>query len=218
MKHLIRSLTAIGLFSAATLISQAQPAPKIATVDMEKLFNNDYRTIEQQAKLKEDEQSAQNQIDQIQKDINTLAAQFKEAQDQSNNPALSADAKAKATADAQAKYKEINDKNQEGQNLVNTVKNAFAARIQSFRTSTMDQISQVVVTVAKRHGANFVIDKSGQNSLGVSPFLYTDPAYDITDEVMAEISKNRPPSSAAPAPAADAAPKITVPGIGAPSK
>ena len=58
---------------------------------------------------------------------------------------------------------------------------------------------------------------------GVSNILYADPTLDITDEVMAEINKDRPataPTPTAPANAAapgEDAPKITVPAI-APNK
>jgi outer membrane protein len=97
----------------------------------------------------------------------------------------------------------------------------------------LEKISKVVVTVAKRHDATLVIDKSGPTLLGVSPVVYFDSGYDITSEVVAEINKDRPANtpaaSATPASAPAAAPatapstgsdmpKITVPGVTAPSK
>ena len=80
---------------------------------------------------------------------------------------------------------------------------------------------------AKRQGATLLLDKSGPTLIGVSNIIYADASYDITDEVLKEINKDRPAAvtaPAAPAPSAPAAsapaadsssdsPKITLPGV-----
>jgi outer membrane protein len=85
----------------------------------------------------------------------------------------------------------------------------------------IEEISKVAVEIAKKKGATFLLDKSGPTLVGVSNILYFDPSLDITDEVMAEINKDRPAVTPTPvsatAPATGDMPKITVPGI-APSK
>ena len=59
--------------------------------------------------------------------------------------------------------------------------------------------------------------------IGVSNFIYIDPSFDITDEVAAEINKDRPanmpaasaaPAASSAAPAAGGTPSISVPGLG----
>ena len=94
----------------------------------------------------------------------------------------------------------------------------------------LEEIAKKVVIVAKNHSATLVLDKSGPTLLGVSPIIYVDPGYDITEEVMAEINKDRPagaptsapasaPSMAAPAPSSsNDSTKIVVPGVTAPAK
>jgi len=75
----------------------------------------------------------------------------------------------------------------------------------------VEEISKIAVDIAKKHGATILLDKSGPTLIGVSNVLYADAAYDITDEVAAEINKSRPATPAA-APAATpsaAAPKAT---------
>ena len=80
---------------------------------------------------------------------------------------------------------------------------------------------------AKRKGATLVIDKSGPTVLGIPAVIYADSAYDITDEAMAEINKDRPaapaaatgtgPAATPPAASTAKAPSVTVPGL-APKK
>jgi outer membrane protein len=83
----------------------------------------------------------------------------------------------------------------------------------------IEEISKTAVEIAKKKGATFLFDKSGPTLVGVSNILFYDPSLDITDEVMAEINKDRPatlpttsPASAS-APTTGDTPKITVPGI-----
>ncbi len=222
MKKLIQTFSALGAFGAASLIAQAQPAPKVAVVDMTKVYASHYETVAFIAKLKADQVKAQAEIDQVRKEGQALVDQYKELDEQAKNPAASADAKAKAQAAAQKKYQEIQTKGDEINNLAKTAQQEFQARIQNFTTKMVEQISRIATEIAKRDGATLLIDKSPQSAQGLPALIYADPSYDITDAVTAEINKNRP-AAAAEAPAAPAAsgtsnaasgsdvPKITVP-------
>ena len=93
------------------------------------------------------------------------------------------------------------------------------------RDLLLEEISKIVTDVGKRRGATLVVDKSGPNLLGVSTVIFSDPAYDVTDEVMKEINKDRPPAPPAgtatpPKPAATSATPstFTVPNVTADPK
>ncbi|MGD1032293.1 MAG: OmpH family outer membrane protein [Opitutaceae bacterium] len=231
MKKPINSLLTLGAFGVATVIAQAQPAPKIVVVDMAKIFENHYETVAETAKLKDATDKAQAQVDQMNKEGDALVAEYKELNDQSQSALATPDAKAKATEDAKKKAAEINQKVADRNKFVTDTRAVLQDRNQKFRASMLEEISKVVVTVAKRHDATLVIDKSGPTLLGIASVVYADPSYDITQEVMDEINKNRPagtpapmaaPSMTAPAMPAPASssdvPKITVPGVTAPAK
>lgn len=222
MKKTIHSLLALVAFGATALIAQAQPAPKILVVDMAKLYDGHYKTEEQNAKLRGDEQKAQEELDKLNKEGNSLVEKYKELVDQSNNPAATAEAKAKAQTESQKLLEEIQRKQREVQSFQTNTRNSLQQRIQTFRSLMVEEISKTAVEIAKRKGATLLVDKSGPTLIGVSNILYADAAYDITDEVNKEVNKDRPasaPAAAATTPAApkaDAstdAPKITVPGV-----
>jgi outer membrane protein len=223
MKKSIQSILAGAAIAFTALTSHAQTAPKILVVDLSKLFDNHYKTQEQKAKFEADQTKAKEQLDTISKEGNALVEQYKELDDQSKNPTATAEAKAKAQADAQKKMEEIRQKQGEQQSFIQNTTKSLQQRAQTFKAVLIDEISKIAVDVAKKHGATFLLDKSGPTMVGVSNILYFDPTLEITDEVMAEINKDRPAvtptpvASAAPAgtdatPAGDA-PKITVPGI-----
>jgi len=224
MKKTIQSLFALTAFGAAALFAHAQPEPKILVVDMAKLYDSHYKTEEQNNKLKGDEQKAQEELDRLNKEGNSLVEKYKELAEQANNPAVTAEAKAKATADAQRMMDDIRRKQNEVQSFQQNTRNSLQQRIKNFRDLMIEEISKIAVDVAKRKGATLLIDKSGPTLIGVSNIIYADSSYDITDEVLKEINKDRPasvaaPAAATPAPAAPAAdtssdsPKITLPGV-----
>jgi outer membrane protein len=219
MKKSIQSLVAVATLALSAMTAHAQSAPKILVVDLAKLFDNHWKTQEQQAKLKADGTKAQDQVAALQKDGNALVEQFKELDEQSKNPTATAEAKAKAQADAQKKYDEIQQKRTELQSFAQNTQSTLRQRFETFKTLMLEEITKTAVDIAKKHGATFLIDKSGPTLVGVSNILYSDPSLDITDEVMAEVNKDRPASSPAAsspssvAPAAGDSPKITVPGI-----
>jgi outer membrane protein len=220
MKKSIQSLLALLAFGATALVAQAQPAPKILVVDMAKLYDGHYKTEEQNAKLRGDEQKAQEELEKLNKEGNSLVEKYKELVDQSNNPAATADAKSKAQTESQRLLQDIQRKQGEVQSFQNNTRNSLQQRIQTFRSMMVEEISKVAVEIAKRKGATLLIDKSGPTLIGVSNILYSDAAYDITDEVSKEGNKDRPatpPAAPAAAPKAGEtksdAPMITVPGV-----
>jgi outer membrane protein len=219
MKKSIQSLVAVAAIAFTAVTTHAQTAPKILVVDLAKLFDTHWKTQEQTAKLQEDEKKAQDQLAIITKDGNALVEQFKELDEQSKNPAATAEAKAKAQADAQKKYDEIQQKRSEQNSFVQNTGNTLKQRFQTFKTLMIEEITKTAVEIAKKHGATFLLDKSGPTLVGVSNILYFDPTLDITDEVQVELNKDRPApttapaTSTAPAPAATDSPQITVPGI-----
>jgi outer membrane protein len=227
MKKTVSTLIALAAFSASALFVQAQPAAKILVVDLSKLYDGHYKTEEQNAKLRGDEQKAQEELERLNKEGATLVDQYKDLSEQSKNPALTTDARGKAEADSQKKMEEIQRKQNEVASFRQNTQRSLQQRIKTFRDLMLEEISKIATDIAKEKGATILLDKSGPTLIGVSNFIYTDPAYDITDDVMKAINKDRPPAPAAGVgsataspdqtpttpPASSDSPTITVPGV-----
>ena len=222
MKKSIQTLSALAVFGLTALVAQAQPAIKLLVVDMAKLYDTHYRTEEQNAKLRADEQKAQEEVEKMNKEGNALVADYTSLAEQANNPALTTDAKAKSQADAQKKYEEIQRKKNDIATFAQNTQRTLQQRLMNYRTVMLEEITKTASDIGKRKGATLLLDKSGPTGIGISNVIYSDAAYDITDEVMKELNKDRPAGSpmAAPAPAAAApsssssqAPTINLPGL-----
>lgn len=219
------SLKSLWTLAAATLLAvtvQAQPAPKIAIVDMAKVYDGHYKTEEQNNKLNADKQKAEDELQKLNGEGNALIKQFNDLKEQLNNPTLSAEAKTKTQQDLEAKAQEIQRKQNEVNAFRGNTSRSLQQRVNNFRQFLLEEISKVAVEVAKKKGATLVLDKSGATLLGIPGVLYFDPAYDITEEVAKEVNKDRPAGSPAPAastpaakpaaPAAGDAPAVSFPG------
>lgn len=202
------SLKLLALAALASLAATAQAQVKVSVVDMAKVFDSHYKTADYGAKLQADEQKAQEEVEKMSKDLNATIEEFKKAQEEVNSPMLNKDAKAKAEDKAKQIYANGQKKEQEIQQFIGQTRQSIQQRVQNFRGVLIEEISKVATEIAKRRGANLLLDKGST--------IFADASFDITEEVIKEVNKDRPASSAAtpaPAPAAaGATPTITVPG------
>src|SRR6185369_7532644 len=103
----------------------AQPAVKLFVVDMAKLYDTHYKTVEKNAQLQADDQKAQEEVDRMNKEGNALVEEYKAANDASTNPALTAETKAAKQNEAQKKYGAIQQKQQEVQTFIQNTRNSL---------------------------------------------------------------------------------------------
>ncbi len=220
MNKMIRTLITLAAFATGSTALLAQPAFKLVVVDMAKIYDSHYKTEEANAKFRDAEQKAQEQVEELNKQGQTLVDEYKELMEQSKNTLLTTEARAKAEADGQKKLEDIQRKQTEVQNFRTNTQRSLQQRIKTHRDLLLEEISKVVNELAKRKGATLVVDKSGPTLFGIPSVLYSDPSYDITDEVVKEVNKDRPPApapSAAPAATPAATPPATKPATPAPA-
>ncbi len=210
MNKTVKSLLVLAAFGVSALLGQAQTT-KILVVDMAKLLDGHYKTQEQNEKLRGDGTKAQEELDRLNKEGNALVEQYKELVDQSNNPASTAEAKAKVQADAQKKMEEIQRKTNEVRSFEQNTQRSLQGRIRTFRDLMFEEIGKIATDLAKRKGASLLLDKSGPSLLGIPSVIFADSTLDITDEVLKEINKDRPATATAAPAAPAAAPSATTP-------
>ncbi|CAM2967006.1 OmpH family outer membrane protein [Rariglobus hedericola] len=225
MKTSLKSLIAVAFAGLFAVAAQAQPAPKVLIVDMAKLYDGHFKTEEQNGKLKADQAKAEEELQKLNAEGNSLVKQFNDLKEQVNNPALSSDAKAKSQADLEAKGQEIQRKQNDVNQFRANTQRSLQQRINNFKQFLLEEISKIAIDIAKKKGATLLLDKSGPTLIGVPSVLYFDAGYDITEDVAKEINKERPAgsvsastststSTSAPAakPASSEAPSVSFPG------
>ena len=190
MNKMIRTLLSLAAFGAGSTALLAQPALKLVVVDMAKIYDSHYKTEEANAKFRDAEQKAQEQVEELNKQGQALVDEYKELMEQSKNTVLTAEARSKAEADGQKKMEDIQRKQGEVQNFRTNTQRSLQQRIKTHRDLLLEEITKVVNDLAKKQGATLVVDKSGPTLFGIPSVLYSDPSYDITEEVVKEVNKD----------------------------
>ncbi len=202
MNKMIRILALLAIFSVVTA-GFAQPAPKILVIDMEKVLSKHYKAEKENAEIQEVAQKAQEQLNNLQKKIQTTSDQYKELDEQSRNALLKQEVRRKAEADSHKKMQEIQSISDDAQSFRMSMQQSLQQRIKNYRDILFKETAKIVKNIAVARGATFVFDKSGLSLIGIPNIVYSDPAYEITDDVLKEVNKGR---STAVAPTSATAP------------
>lgn len=206
MNKITRILISLAAFGAGSVSLLAQPAVKLVVVDMAKAYDGYYKTEEGNAKLKDAEQKAQEQVEEMNKQGQLMVDEYKELAEQSKNTVLTNEARGKAEAEAQKKLQDIQRKQSEVQTFTTNTQRSLQQRMKVQHDLLLEEISKIVIDLSKRKGATLVLDKSGPTLFGIPSVVYNDPSYEITDEVIKEQNKDRPAAPVAATPAAKAPP------------
>jgi outer membrane protein len=224
MKRRFRFALTLALFGCSSLAIPAQPAIKIAVLDLNKIYDTHHETEGFNARLRTDEQAADEEVKKINALGSTLKLQYDELVAQAKNPTLAGAARDEAQSRVQKKGEEIQARLSEALAFRDKTGRGFQDRIKAFHDLLLDEIVMVAAEVAKKKGVTLLVDKAGATVFGASNIIYFDPAYDITDDVIKEIGKTPPASGRSVPPSttlkptpSNGSPMISVPGV-APKK
>jgi outer membrane protein len=186
----------LGAALSLPLLAAAQPAPKVFVVDMVKVFEAHPTTKQQQSAFRAEEQKASDQLKKLEGEARALADKLKDQQTKFDDPTITATQKEAIRVEGQKIGQALQAKQAEGQQLLSKIQGDLQQRAQASRTQILQDIAKVAGEVARKKGGTLVYDR---NSL-----VYADPAYDISNDVLAEVTK--PGRTLPPPPATPAAP------------
>ncbi len=199
---IIRRITALVCAAVLSGVASAQEGKlKIATVDMQQLFKEYYRTNEAQKDINVEKAKIQKESNERLGRIRELDTELQNMRKQLEDPSL-------AEAKKQSVYNEWNVKQQEGialererreylQRRSTLLNEKMVARMKGI----LEEIRKLVEEKAKAEDFDYVFDKSGLSTSQVPFFLYTKDATDITAVLLKELNKDAPAESTPSEPA-----------------
>jgi outer membrane protein len=165
---------------------------KIATVDMQLLFKEYYRTGEAQqqinlerARIQKDNNEKLTSIRQIETDIQSLKKQMED-------PAISDQKKATVNKENQGKYQEGIQLDKERREFLQRKNQALNEKMMQRMKGILEEIRKLVEESAKAEDFDYVFDKSGMSTSQVPFLLYTKDATDITANLLKDLNKDAP--------------------------
>ncbi len=185
---------------ALALSASAQGPGRIVTIDLNKVFNDYYKTPIATTKLKDTVDSYKKEHDDmvanLKKQIDELN-KLREEQDKTEYTAEVREQKRKAllekTAETQKLQRDIEEYDTSHQNILKE-------QTQRMRQTIVKEISEVVAKEAVDQGYQLVLDKSGNTLNGVPPIVFSQDNLDITEAIVKILNKNQPKTTEAPKP------------------
>ncbi|MCC8148144.1 OmpH family outer membrane protein [Akkermansia sp.] len=185
---------------------------KVATVDVQKLFTDYYKTHEAQAEVDKAAQTVQETNNTRAETIKKMEADFNDMVKKLQDPMLNEKDKKDLEQKAQIKRQEVIALEQERRGFVERQLKSLQEQMKVRSTKIMGEITKITEGIATKGNYDLVLDKSAQALRSNQVFVYTKPSMDITPTVMKELNKDAPKDfdptkKKAPAvPAAPAAP------------
>jgi len=182
----LKTLKIAAAFVALQSVAAAQSI-KIATVDMERLFNEFHRTNEVQKEINIERAR-------IQKDNNVRLSDIRSIDDemQSIRKQLESDIGAKKKQDLNSKAKELQQdgihKERERTEFLERRQKALNQKMRKQMRAILVEIQQSVSEKAKADNYDYVFDKSATTSTQLPFVLHAKEMTDLTEELLNEIN------------------------------
>lgn len=198
MKQLIAPFIALAVTFGG--VSHAQQARlKVATVDMEVLFQAYNRTKDAKVKMEEDVARVKKDQEERTKRLQEISDAAKDLGKQLEDPAIADTKKRELFSARQVKVQEAQSLQAELEEYLQRKSRAFQEQNNIIMKGILEEIRVKVQKHAEAEGYDYVIDKTGKSTSMVPILLYTKDATDVTDALVKTINDGAPAPTPAPA-------------------
>ncbi len=194
---ILPALAAVALISAAPM---AQADVKIGYVDMNRIFNNYYKTEQAKKRVDEAQAVAQKELQDRADVFNKNLSEVKKLNDDISKPELSKDAKEKKTKDRDLKAEDVKRQEKDIMELRQKRLKELQEQAARMRSGIVEEIRKVIADKVKAEQYDLVLDKSGLTSNGIEVVLYSREAADFSDDIIKALNKNKDAAAASASP------------------
>ena len=201
--------------SLATTAVAEDSKLRIATVDMQELFKQYYRTNEAQKQINVERARIQKENNERLARIRELEEKLGKLRKELEDPAINDSKKQALFKDWQAQQQEGIALDRERREFLQRRNQALNEKMVQRMKGILEEIRKLVEEKAKTDNFDYVFDKSGLSTSQVPFLLYTKDATDITTGLLKTLNKDAPAGSlTAPDDTKPEIPAVTTPGDG----
>jgi outer membrane protein len=203
MKPSFRKIIAgIGIFSL--LISMAHAEPKIALIDLKKVFDNYYKRVQVEANLKEEADDLEKQRKEMLEEYKKSEDDWKKLIDKSNDQAIAPEERANSKKTAEKKLVDLKDLEQTIRQFDTSSRTKINEKLRRKRDAILVEIRDIINSKAKAAGYTMVIDTAAASLNDTPVILYNNGENDLTESILTQLNASAPPiSKTEPKPKAD---------------
>ena len=193
--YIIR-LIAIGCFCAG--IATAQQEIRIASVDLDKAFNEFYKTKLADAQLKQQAEEFKTERKKHVDEFKRMQDDFDTLREEAQNTALNEEDRAQKKAEAEEKLVESREQESKIRRFDESRQKQLDEQSRRMETRLVDEIQEAVRTLARKENLSLVLDTSAKSRNGIPVVAYTDGKRDITNLLIDELNKGKTSLDALP--------------------
>ena len=202
MKNCLRKLIPI-LLVLVVCGSSALAQTRIATVDLRKLFDGYWKTKQADAALKDRAADLDKEFKSLGDDYKKTGEEYQKLLASANDQAVSAEERDKRKQSAEAKLKEIKEKQETMGQFERQARSTLDEQRRRMRETILGEIRTQLNAKAKTAGYGLVVDSAAESVNNTPVFLYNNGENDMTDDVLKQLNLGAPLETTKPAPAKD---------------
>lgn len=190
-------LVSLGVFSLAPLLLAqsgvgASPGIRIATIDMQKLFNEYHRTVTEQAKFSEEHKRIQKENEERLAGISAQEKELQQLKQEIESSGLAEDEKQEQIRQYQVKVEEARAGVRVRKELIQDREKAYRLQKQETKKILLGELQKDIVEYSEKKDFDLILDKSGFSSNQVTVVVHSTDAIDITAELLEIVNRDAP--------------------------
>lgn len=190
--------TVLLALAVSALTLTAQTPLKVATIDLRKVFDGYYKTKQADAGLKDEAAGLEKTAKGMLEDYKKANEEYKTLSEGANDPAVSAEERARRDKNAKDKLLEIRQLEQQVQQFQRQSEATLLEKRRRMRENLLREIREAIVTKARSGGYNLVIDTAADSVNQTPVFLLADTGADLTDDMIKDLNAAAPAGALAP--------------------
>ncbi|MCK4983081.1 MAG: OmpH family outer membrane protein [Victivallaceae bacterium] len=191
LKKILLTTICFTMFSAAANAAETAKL-KIAVVDMDKLFQQYYKTKQTDAVLQQKQGIFQAWAKKLGESRLKLQKEFNILRDAAQNIAFSSTEREKKRLAAQKKYQEFKKKEAELEQYVQQKSREYKTLVSKMHKKLLEEIYTEIRRYAVLKGYNFIFDKSGKTLNTIPVIIYSSLQHDISAEILKKLNRGQP--------------------------
>ncbi len=166
--------------------------PKVATVDMQKLFKEYFKTNEAQQQINVERASIQKDNNEKLTSIREIESALTVLKKDLDDQTFTAEKRQQIFKEHQSKYQEAVQLDKERREYLGRKNQALNDKMSQRMRGILEEIRKVVEERAKSEDCDYVFDKSGTSTSQVPFLLYIKEDFDMTEALLKDLNKDAP--------------------------
>jgi outer membrane protein len=183
---------ALATLLVAAVATPALAQPKIAIVDLKKVFDGYWKTKQADTQLKERAADLDKARKGMVEDYQKSGEEYKKLSETASDPALSAEERDKRKVSAEKKLLELKEIEQSVNQFDRTSRTTLSEQQRRMRDRILEDVREVIQARAKAAGFTLVLDTAAESANQTPIVIYHNSENDLSDAVLGELNAKAP--------------------------